>query len=162
MDYFNIEWLAAALNQARTRPYSDTILEQKSARSEAAAALSKHFPSSQVRHALRFIEVVRKEFSRRPGAYDQFFQALKLYENQTLDLKDTIIRIMLLCCASPLLLREVNSFLPYGWRFEVLMGDVAVGLITPDERILYPLATSLASDHMHVNPTYRDRLRGSV
>ena len=60
-----------------------------------------------------------------------------------LDLKDTIIRIMLLCSGSPPLLRELNEFLPDGWRFDVrVMGDVAVEMVTPEERVMFPLASS--------------------
>ncbi|KAI0711466.1 hypothetical protein C8Q76DRAFT_736738 [Earliella scabrosa] len=59
-----------------------------------------------------------------------------------LDLKDTIIRIMLLCSGSPSLLRELNEFLPDGWRFDVVMGEGAVELVTPEERVMFPLASS--------------------
>ena len=61
-------------------------------------------------------------------------------DTSRLDLKDTIIQLVLLCSDSPPLLRALNAFLPAGWRLNVAMGSIMVELAMPDERVLYPIA----------------------
>ncbi|KAI0707517.1 hypothetical protein C8T65DRAFT_650791 [Cerioporus squamosus] len=108
------------------------------AREQTIAALGGIPPTAR-QEALAFIDLTREEFAKNPAAYNEFFHALKLYEANLLDLKDTIIRLMLLCSGSPTLLRALNAFLPAGWALNLPMGDVAVELVTPEGRAVYPL-----------------------
>ncbi|RDX54824.1 hypothetical protein OH76DRAFT_1479056 [Lentinus brumalis] len=114
-------------------------LSSSSAREGTIAELSTYFPAQRVQEALAFIDLARKEFAKNPAAYNEFFHALELYEENQLDLKDTIIRLMLLCSGSPTLLRALNAFLPTGWGLNVHIDDVAVELITPEGRAVHPL-----------------------
>ena len=99
MDCFNVTRLAAAVNQARMVPHPEYDASRTPAQYAAASGkslrrsfeqftyrhllkdLSKHFPPQQVQQSLRFIALVRKEFSQNPRAYEHFFAALQEYEN---------------------------------------------------------------------------------
>ncbi|RPD71776.1 hypothetical protein L226DRAFT_615291, partial [Lentinus tigrinus ALCF2SS1-7] len=122
MEAFDFQRLATVVNQARMAHYPTQGLSTYRAREQTVAELSAIFPTRKVELALAFIDLVREAFAKNPAAYNEFFHALKLYESNALDLRDTIIRLMLLCSGSPALLRGLNAFLPAGFRLNVLMG----------------------------------------
>ncbi|KAI0634787.1 hypothetical protein C8Q77DRAFT_654635 [Trametes polyzona] len=102
----------------------------------AVAALSEVYSARGIRQALRYIKLVKSHFTGRSELYDQFFKALKLYEEGRVELLDVLLRIMIICADAPFLLYDLNYFLPPGYSFNTSAQQQAVVLSTPQGPVL--------------------------
>ncbi|KAH9887252.1 hypothetical protein C8Q73DRAFT_258066 [Cubamyces lactineus] len=109
------------------------------ARASAFAALQEVYSPTHVDRALDFIQLVREQLAGRPAAYDQFFKALKLYEEDRVDLVDVLLRLTILCADVPIILLKLNYFLPSGYSFSLSMRKQCVELSTPAGVLIQPL-----------------------
>ncbi|KAI0336666.1 hypothetical protein GY45DRAFT_1376926 [Cubamyces sp. BRFM 1775] len=105
----------------------------------ASTALREAYFPAQVDRALSFIRLVRERLAGRPAAYDQFFKALKLYEEDRVDLVDVLLQLTILCADVPVILVELNYFLPPGYSFSLSMRKRCVELNTPAGVLIQPL-----------------------
>ncbi|KAI0371330.1 hypothetical protein BV20DRAFT_1051731 [Pilatotrama ljubarskyi] len=107
-------------------------------RVSAAAALSEVYPQRAVEKALDYVQLVRRQLAGRPAAYDQFFKALKLYEEGRVELVDVLLRLMIMCAEFPKLLQALNYFLPLGYSFNLSMSTRGIELKTPTGTLAQP------------------------
>ncbi|KAI0674589.1 hypothetical protein C8Q78DRAFT_605428 [Trametes maxima] len=91
----------------------------KHGRASAAASLSEIYSRRLIEKALDYLHLVRLQLSGKPMAYDQFFRTLKLYEEDRIELRDALIRLMVMCEECPNVLTGFNDFLPPGYCFGV-------------------------------------------
>ncbi|KAI0646582.1 hypothetical protein C8Q79DRAFT_678734 [Trametes meyenii] len=109
-------------------------------RASAAASLSEIYPRFLIEKALDYLHLVRYQLSGKPLAYDQFFRVLKLYEEDRIELRDALLRLMIMCKEYPVVLLELNYFLPPRYRFNVhTLEPSSVYLQTPGENVRAPI-----------------------
>ncbi|KAI0654935.1 hypothetical protein C8Q70DRAFT_1024702 [Cubamyces menziesii] len=112
-----------------------------STRAAVSVSLRDAYSPAQVERALDFIKLVRERLAGRPAAYDQFFKAIKLYEEDRVDLVDVLLQLTILCADAPIILLELNYFLPFGYSFSLSMRKQCVELHTPVGVLIQPLVS---------------------
>ncbi|KAG8928236.1 Transcriptional regulatory protein sin3 [Tulasnella sp. 408] len=86
-----------------------------------------------VRDALSFLEIARKDLQERPDVYDQFLDIMKDFKNLTIDTLGVMERVSALFKGRAVLLQGFNTFLPIGYHLECSSDGTSVKIVTPPE-----------------------------
>ncbi|KAI0659327.1 paired amphipathic helix, partial [Cubamyces menziesii] len=70
--------------------------------------------------ALNYLDQVKMQFSERPDVYNKFLDIMKDFKSRSIDTLGVIERVSKLFHGHPALIQGFNTFLPRGYRIEII------------------------------------------